>query len=131
MRKMPELRTAKMSTAHPFLSDMKAIVAGIGPLDTPEMIIVAILVLVLFGAKKFPTFARSLGRSMGEFQRAKEEFERELHRSAENQKPDEPCVPPHSKPEDKLTPLDAIVMLIVIISAAVLLVIGLSRLLGW
>ncbi len=45
----------------------------------PDMFIIAVLVLVLFGAKKLPTFARSLGRSMGEFRKAKEEFEQELH----------------------------------------------------
>jgi sec-independent protein translocase protein TatA len=55
------------------------LLAGIGPLGTPELIIIAILVLILFGAKKLPTFARSLGKSMGEFRKAKDEFERELH----------------------------------------------------
>jgi len=57
------------------------ILAAFGPLGTPELIIIAILVLVLFGAKKLPTFARSLGKSMGEFKRAREEFETELHRA--------------------------------------------------
>ena len=38
-----------------------SILAAFGPLGTPELIIIAILVLVLFGAKKLPTFARSLG----------------------------------------------------------------------
>lgn len=52
--------------------------AAFGPLGTPELIIIAILVLVLFGAKKLPTFARSLGKSMGEFKKAREEFEHEL-----------------------------------------------------
>lgn len=55
------------------------LIAGIGPLGTPELVIIAILVLILFGAKKLPTFARSLGKSMGEFRKAKDEFERELH----------------------------------------------------
>lgn len=55
-----------------------SIIAGFGPLGTPEMIIIALLVLVLFGAKKLPTFARSLGKSMGEFKKAREEFEHEL-----------------------------------------------------
>lgn len=77
------------------------IIAGIGPLGTPEMIIIAILVLVLFGAKKLPTFARSLGRSMGEFRRAKDEFEAELHRSM-----DEPAEKPAIKaPEEKRQPV--------------------------
>ena len=47
------------------------------------MLVIAVLILVLFGAKKLPTFARSLGRSMGEFKKAREEFETELHRSTE------------------------------------------------
>lgn len=45
------------------------------------MLVISVLVLVLFGAKKLPVFARSLGRSMGEFRKAKEEFEQELNRS--------------------------------------------------
>jgi sec-independent protein translocase protein TatA len=50
----------------------------------PDMIVISILVLVLFGAKKLPVFARSLGRSMGEFRKAKEEFEHELHSAADD-----------------------------------------------
>lgn len=55
--------------------------AGLGPLGTPELVIIGILVLILFGAKKLPMFARSLGKSMGEFKKAREEFETELHRA--------------------------------------------------
>ena len=55
-----------------------------GPLGTWEMVIIAVLVLVLFGAKKLPTFARSLGKSMGEFKKAREEFESELNRAQED-----------------------------------------------
>lgn len=57
---------------------------AIGPLGTWEMVIIAVLVLVLFGAKKLPTFARSLGKSMGEFKKAREEFESELTRAQED-----------------------------------------------
>ena len=59
------------------------IILGIGPLGTPELIVIGILVLVLFGAKKLPMFARSLGKSMGEFKKAREEFETELHKAQE------------------------------------------------
>ena len=55
-----------------------------GPLGTWEMVIIAVLVLVLFGAKKLPTFAGSLGKSMGEFKKAREEFESELSRAQED-----------------------------------------------
>ena len=54
------------------------ILLAFGPLGTPEMIIIAVLVLVLFGAKKLPTFARSIGKSMGEFKKARQEFEHEM-----------------------------------------------------
>ena len=92
------------------------------------MIIFAILVLVLFGAKKLPMFARSLGRSMGEFRRAKEEFERELSRSQDARAPDNNRRHPHG--EKRRQNPNAVVYLMMITSA-VLLVIGLGRWLGW
>jgi sec-independent protein translocase protein TatA len=76
------------------------IIAGLGPLGTPELIIIAILVLILFGAKKLPTFARSLGRSMGEFRKAKDEFEAELHRTVEET--EKPAI---KAPEEKRQPV--------------------------
>jgi sec-independent protein translocase protein TatA len=62
-------------------------ILAFGPLGTPELIIIAILILVLFGAKKLPTFARSLGKSMGEFKKARTEFENELHNAQEEAEP--------------------------------------------
>ncbi|GAG46327.1 unnamed protein product, partial [marine sediment metagenome] len=44
-------------------------------LGGPEMIVIFVLVLLLFGAKKLPELARGMGKSMGEFRKAKEEFE--------------------------------------------------------
>ncbi|MDP7656459.1 MAG: twin-arginine translocase TatA/TatE family subunit [Roseibacillus sp.] len=37
-----------------------------------------IIVLLLFGAKKIPELARGLGKSMGEFKRARNDFEDEI-----------------------------------------------------
>ena len=79
---------------------MNTPILALGPLGTPEMIIIAVLVLVLFGAKKLPTFARSLGRSMGEFRKAKDEFEAELHRSVEET--EKPAI---KAPEEKRQPV--------------------------
>lgn len=75
-------------------------ILAFGPLGTPELIIIAILVLVLFGAKKLPTFARSLGKSMGEFKKAKDEFERELHQAQ-----DEAERPKIQQPQEKRQPV--------------------------
>ena len=54
---------------------------AIGPLGGAEMLMIGGLVLLLFGAKKLPEFARGLGKSMGEFKKARNEFEQEIHRA--------------------------------------------------
>ena len=46
-----------------------------------EMLIILLVVLVLFGAKRLPELARSLGKSMNEFKRGKEEVAREIRES--------------------------------------------------
>ncbi len=52
-----------------------------GPIGMQEMIMICIIILLLFGAKKLPELARGIGKSMGEFKKAKEEFEHEITRS--------------------------------------------------
>lgn len=44
-----------------------------------ELILLLIIVLVLFGAKKLPELARGMGLAIKEFQKAKDEFSDELH----------------------------------------------------
>lgn len=80
---------------------------ALGPLGTPEMIIIAILVLVLFGAKKLPTFARSLGKSMGEFKKAKDEFEQELTRAQVDAERPAPPVHPIQPPVENRQPVSS------------------------
>lgn len=55
----------------------------------PELIMIFIVVLLLFGAKKLPELARGVGKSMGEFKKAREEFEREITRSEEEVRRDD------------------------------------------
>ena len=55
--------------------------AFIGSMGAPEIIMIFIVILLLFGAKKLPELARGIGKSMGEFKKAKEEFEHEITRA--------------------------------------------------
>ncbi len=48
----------------------------------PELLIILLIIVLLFGANKLPELARSTGQAMGEFQRGREEIERELHQSS-------------------------------------------------
>jgi TatA/E family protein of Tat protein translocase len=47
----------------------------------PETIFILVVVVLLFGAKKLPELARGLGQSLGEFKKARDEFEREVRKS--------------------------------------------------
>jgi len=53
---------------------------GIG---LPEMAVIMILALLIFGPKKLPEIGRSLGKAMRSFQDASREFETEFKREAE------------------------------------------------
>lgn len=55
-----------------------------GPLGGPEMLLIFLVMLLLFGAKKLPQLARGIGKSMGEFKRAREEFEDEIRKGGED-----------------------------------------------
>ncbi len=48
-------------------------------LGGPDLIVILLIVLVLFGAKKLPDLAKGMGQAMKEFQKAKDEFAHELH----------------------------------------------------
>jgi sec-independent protein translocase protein TatA len=60
-----------------------ALLAAFGLPTGPEFWFLIILVLLLFGAKRLPTLARSIGKSIHEFRRAKNEFETEIERAGE------------------------------------------------
>jgi sec-independent protein translocase protein TatA len=45
-------------------------------IGTPELLVIMVAALVLFGPRKLPELGRSIGKSLGEFKRASEEFKR-------------------------------------------------------
>ena len=54
-----------------------------GLIGLPEMILILVVALFLFGPDKIPEMARSLGKAAGEFKKAQTETENEIKRLAE------------------------------------------------
>ena len=50
-----------------------------------ELIVILLIILVLFGAKKLPELARGMGQAIREFQKAKDEFSDELHNASKQE----------------------------------------------
>ncbi|ACK65697.1 twin-arginine translocation protein, TatA/E family subunit [Rippkaea orientalis PCC 8801] len=55
-------------------------VFGIG---LPEMVLILVIALLVFGPKKLPEIGRSLGKAIRGFQEASKEFENEFKREAQ------------------------------------------------
>ena len=51
----------------------------LGMLNTPEIILILVLALILFGAKKLPELAKGLGHGIKEFRKASREISDELN----------------------------------------------------
>jgi len=68
-----------------------------GPIGFPEMIVIAIVALIIFGPRKLPELGRSLGRSINEFKRASNELKSTLDdeiRAEERKAPATPQIAP-------------------------------------
>lgn len=69
-----------------------------------EMLVVFLAVLILFGAKRLPSLARSLGRALEEFRRAARQVSDEIQCAGDEpppiEKPKAPATgaPPHEPP---------------------------------
>ena len=48
----------------------------------PEILFILLIILVLFGAKRLPELAKGLGQSLKEFKKARDEFDREVKKTA-------------------------------------------------
>ena len=48
------------------------------PIGMPEMVVIAVIALIIFGPRKLPELGKSLGRSLAEFKRASNELKNTL-----------------------------------------------------
>ena len=55
-------------------------------LGGPEILLIFVIVLLLFGAKKLPQLARGIGQASGELKKARAEVEREIKDAVDDDK---------------------------------------------
>ncbi len=60
---------------------MNPMIGSILNLMGPDMMVILLIVLLLFGAKKLPELARGMGRAVKEFSAARDEIEKGLSQS--------------------------------------------------
>jgi sec-independent protein translocase protein TatB len=58
-------------------------------LGTSELLIILVAALLLFGPRRLPQMSRQLGKSLGEFKRASEDFKRTWEKEVEMEKLEE------------------------------------------
>jgi sec-independent protein translocase protein TatA len=83
-----------------------------GSIGMPELIIIFVIALIIFGPRKLPELGRSLGKSLAEFKRASNELkstlEEEIRIEEQQQKTEatKPAVqaPPVSVPQEASAP---------------------------
>ena len=57
-----------------------------GSLGAPEIILIILAILILFGAKKIPELAKGIGKGMKEFKKAVKEVEEDINLDESNDK---------------------------------------------
>jgi sec-independent protein translocase protein TatA len=77
-------------------ASISPMLATFSPVD---MGLIFLVILIFFGAKKLPEFARSMGQAVREFSKAKDDFEREITRPPEPEQPKQ-----IEGPSDETTP---------------------------
>ena len=75
-----------------------------GPIGVPELMIILVVALIVFGPKKLPELGRSLGRGMSEFRRASNELRSTLEQEVEADARRAPAPPREITPNTILEP---------------------------
>jgi sec-independent protein translocase protein TatA len=73
-------------------------------LSGTELIIVLVAILVLFGAKRIPEFAKGLGKGINEFKKASREVTDSISEENNHQPPVAPKAPVNTTPQVTVQP---------------------------
>ncbi len=56
-----------------------------GPIGLPELILICVVFLMLFGAQKLPEMGAAVGKAIREFKKSMRDVEEEIKKPVENQ----------------------------------------------
>jgi TatA/E family protein of Tat protein translocase len=77
-----------------------------GSIGMPELIIILVIALIIFGPRKLPELGKSLGKSINEFKRASADLQNTLEQEIkleEQQQKDRVATPPPPAPQPGLS----------------------------
>ena len=75
-----------------------------GDIGFSEILLIAVVILVLFGSRKIPEFMRGLGKGVREFNDAKDSVRKELEEGMK----DQPKTTTTTKTVETIEPVDAV-----------------------
>jgi sec-independent protein translocase protein TatA len=67
--------------------ELNNVLAFIGGLGTSEVLVILVVVLLLFGAKRIPELAKGLGKGIREFKDATKEIKNDIEKAANDETP--------------------------------------------
>jgi TatA/E family protein of Tat protein translocase len=77
-----------------------------GTLGGPELFLILVVALIVFGPRKLPEMGRSLGRMMAEFRKASHDFQRTIEDEVDSEST-KPPTPPGRLPAPDAVPPEA------------------------
>jgi sec-independent protein translocase protein TatA len=83
---------------------MNTTIFAVMGLGGAELVLIAVVALILFGANKIPTFMKGLGTGIKEFKKASSDVQNELERAMHEEPPRRPATPPENPPSSAGTP---------------------------
>jgi TatA/E family protein of Tat protein translocase len=81
-----------------------------GPIGMPELVIILVIALIIFGPRKLPELGKSLGRSLNEFKKASTDLQNTLEQEIRIEEQKEQAVKSRTQAEAQAPPAESPVL---------------------